>query len=460
MPELPEVETVRLILQAKLKDTGIEDVKVYYPKIINGDISYFREKIKKQHFRSFFRRGKYLLFLLDDFILVSHLRMEGKFYYFQNEPQVDKHTHLLFKLSNNAYLAYHDVRKFGRLQLLSKDININSFLNLGPEPFEEDFNLDYMAKSLAKYRNKTIKEVLLNQHFVAGIGNIYADESLFKAKINPLTRASYLNKNELKSLKEAIVSILNKAIEKGGTTIRSFTSQLGITGHFQLQLAVYGKKNELCSNCLTPIKKIIVGGRGTHFCPSCQKQKLRIAISGSFGSGKSSVLYFLKEAGYAIFDCDEENKKLLATKEVITKLKAICPACIKNERVDKITLSRAIFANKNLRLKVQKILHTLLLAKIEERSKDERLLFVEVPLLFEVKWQKYFDHNLLITCDKKTSLKRLKDKGYSLKEIKERCNAQLKEKDKVALAEEVIVNNQKIELLKERILEWVKKYDC
>ncbi|MDO4500016.1 MAG: DNA-formamidopyrimidine glycosylase [Erysipelotrichaceae bacterium] len=268
MPELPEVETVVRTLETKIKDLMITDIEFIYPRIIDGDINDFKRSLVGQHFREFDRRGKYLIFKMDDITFISHLRMEGKYYILPPEIKRDKHTHIVFKLSDGNELRYHDVRKFGRMELMPLQKEYKVFKDLGPEPFSDDFNLEYCKNYLSK-KNKPIKEVLLDQSFVAGVGNIYADEICFAIRVNPLKIANTLSDKEITSLIEETRKILSKAIEAGGTTIRSYTSSLGVTGLFQLSLNVHTM--EECPICKSPIKKIRVGGRGTYYCEACQK---------------------------------------------------------------------------------------------------------------------------------------------------------------------------------------------
>lgn len=267
MPELPEVQTVLDTLKTQIKDREIIDIKILYKPIVETREKDFRKVLIGQHFREFKRRGKYLLFELDDITLVSHLRMEGKYFIKKHNEEINKHTHVIFQLDNGYDLRYNDVRKFGRMELIEKKDNYDDFKSLGPEPFSKKFNFRYVKEYLSGI-NKPIKEVLLDQNFVSGLGNIYADEVCFFIKVNPCRPANKLNDTEIKELISSTKSILKKAIKAGGTTIRSYTSSLGVTGRFQLNLNVHTK--EICPVCGRNIVKIRVGGRGTYYCPKCQ----------------------------------------------------------------------------------------------------------------------------------------------------------------------------------------------
>jgi len=268
MPELPEVQTVINTLEKQIKNKTIEDIKVFYPKIIdNAEPDYFVNSLKGESFREFKRRGKFLIFYLDNYILVTHLRMEGKFFV-ENLPLITKHTHLEFDLSGGKYLLYHDVRKFGRMYIYKIDEEIECIKKLGLEPFDERLDVSYLKEH---FNNKTVKENLLDQSIIAGIGNIYANEILYYASVHPEREFSSLTDEELTKIIEGSRTILKRAIELGGTTIHSFQSAKGIDGRFQLECKVQNKEGSICDRCGSTVKKIRVAGRGTYYCPGCQK---------------------------------------------------------------------------------------------------------------------------------------------------------------------------------------------
>lgn len=185
-----------------------------------------------------------------------------------------KHTHVVFHLKSGKELRYLDVRKFGRMSLVprGKEFQHKSLAKLGPEPTKEDFSFEKMQAFLSR-RTKAIKGVLLDQQVVVGVGNIYADEILYRAKIHPLTPAKQLTESEQVRLHEAIIFILDEAVKNGGTTIRTYQNAFGDIGTFQNHLKMYGKENQACEACGTMIEKIKVAGRGTHYCPVCQPLK-------------------------------------------------------------------------------------------------------------------------------------------------------------------------------------------
>ncbi|MHA6251431.1 DNA-formamidopyrimidine glycosylase [Oceanobacillus sp. CAU 1775] len=273
MPELPEVETIRRTLEHLILEKEIKDVEVFWGKIIKepDDTEKFKHLLIGQTIRALKRRGKFLLFYLDDYVLVSHLRMEGKYSVHPNGDEIKKHTHVIFTFTDGEELRYNDVRKFGTMHVypIGKEMQTNPLKTLGPEPFDTAFSFNYFKERLKK-TERLIKAVLLDQTVVTGLGNIYVDETLFKAGVHPLRRANTLNDSEIQAIQEAAVLTLTEAVELGGTTIRSYVNSAGDMGMFQQELFVYGQQEKPCKNCGGSITKMKVAGRGTHICESCQ----------------------------------------------------------------------------------------------------------------------------------------------------------------------------------------------
>ncbi|MDP4085348.1 MAG: DNA-formamidopyrimidine glycosylase [Bacillota bacterium] len=274
MPEMPEVETVRKTLKNLILNKQINDITVHWPKIIKipPEFEQFIDALKGETIVDIGRRGKFLIIYTEHYALVSHLRMEGKYRLVQNDEPVDKHTHVIFHFTDKTDLRYNDVRKFGTMHLfkIGEEFREAPLCDLGPEPFSEEFTEKYLKDILAK-TNRKIKIALLDQKLLVGLGNIYVDEALFRSRIHPERMASSLKPEEIKNLHGEIVKTLLEAVEKGGSTIRSYVNSQGEMGMFQLELYVYGRKGEECKWCGTPLVKIVVGGRGTHYCPNCQK---------------------------------------------------------------------------------------------------------------------------------------------------------------------------------------------
>lgn len=273
MPELPEVETVKETLKKLVINKKINNAVVLYPNIIDAPIiEEFIENIKEQKIIDIHRRGKWLLFELNNYYLLSHLRMEGKYIIRDHGNDYEKHEHIIFELDDGTELRYKDTRKFGRMHLIKREeLNSYKVLNqIGLEPFDEKLDSNYL---LEKYKDKKlpIKTVLLDQSIIAGIGNIYADEILFLCNLNPLKKAGKITEQEASNIILRTKEVLQKAINSGGTTIRSYESSEGVHGRFQQELLVHNKAHEFCPNCSKEIIKITVGGRGTYYCPECQK---------------------------------------------------------------------------------------------------------------------------------------------------------------------------------------------
>ena len=271
MPELPEVETVRKGLIAKVKGRTIKKCQVMWDGIIAyPDKNTFIKSIANETIRDIERKGKILIFVLDNYYLTSHLRMEGKYFIKDKNTPLSKHDHVIFMLDSGKELRYNDTRKFGKMHLVKKDeLSKTPIANLGKEPWDESLTKEYLKEKLNK--KKAIKTLLLDQSIITGIGNIYADEILFLSKINPNKLGSSLTNKELLAIIENTRDVLSKAIELGGTTIHTYTSVDGVTGLFQQELLVHGKKDSPCPRCKSTIIKTTVNGRGTYYCPKCQK---------------------------------------------------------------------------------------------------------------------------------------------------------------------------------------------
>jgi formamidopyrimidine-DNA glycosylase len=276
MPELPEVETVKRTLNILVAGKTIERVTVGLPRIIQRpeDIRQFCVWLEGQTIHTVERRGKFLRILLDDYTLVSHLRMEGRYgLYHRNDP-AEKHTHVVFHFTDGTELRYKDVRQFGTMHLFPKGQELREppLNKLGLEPLDDTFTFSAFRDAIA-HRTTKIKPLLLNQAYIVGIGNIYVDEALFLAGIHPEREARSLSTKELKLLYNAIIRTLREAVEAGGSSIKSYVNGQGEMGMFQFRLKAYGRANEPCTGCGRPIVKTVVAGRGTHYCPQCQPFK-------------------------------------------------------------------------------------------------------------------------------------------------------------------------------------------
>jgi formamidopyrimidine-DNA glycosylase len=271
MPELPEVETVARGLRASLVGSTIVDVEVRWARsVVPPDLAAFAAGLIGQTVTAVGRRGKWIIVSLKKAgALLVHLRMTGRLVIEPVDAPDDPHVRVLLQLDDGRRLRFSDQRKFGRLVLSSDPHAI--LADLGPEPLADDFTAARLEEMLARRRGR-IKPLLLNQRFLAGLGNIYADEALWRASLHPLRRADTLTPAEVRRLFQAIRSLLQAAIGSGGTTLADSAYQQpdGRSGEYADLLAVYGRTGQTCQRCRTEIERIVVGQRSTHYCPRCQ----------------------------------------------------------------------------------------------------------------------------------------------------------------------------------------------
>ncbi len=273
MPELPEVETTRqgikpYIEKATITTVTIRNFSLRWP--IAPDLA---QILSGQSVSAIQRRAKYLLFQCDSGTLIIHLGMSGKLRIIDSStaPKAEKHDHFEIKFDNGQLLRYNDPRRFGAILWTTEPIDQHKLLaHLGPEPLTDIFNAGYLYQQIQS-RKCSIKTVLMNGKIVVGVGNIYASEALFLAKIHPKTTANMLTKKQCELLVKAIKKILQQAIKAGGTTLKDFRKSDGKPGYFSQQLNVYGRKGESCTQCDSTIQHYKALQRATFFCPSCQK---------------------------------------------------------------------------------------------------------------------------------------------------------------------------------------------
>lgn len=273
MPELPEVETIRSDLAPELTGRTVARVRISKPDIIlNMSARAFSRALRGRRIESVQRRGKYLLVELDDGRLLQvQLRMTGRFAIGRKAARDAGFDHIAarFQLDDSRTLYYDDVRRLGGFQLLEAREWAAVEAELGPEPLEPSFTAARLRERLGG-RRAPIKNVLLDQRRLAGVGNIYASEALHRARIDPKRPAGELDRDEVGRLHRAIRRVLRGAIAKAGTTFRDYRAVNGRSGSFQTSLRVYGKEGEPCERCRTPIERIVQAGRSTFFCPACQ----------------------------------------------------------------------------------------------------------------------------------------------------------------------------------------------
>lgn len=276
MPELPEVENVKLSLHS----LGVVGQTFSRVELLRKDLrtplkAELSKKLPGQNILSIERRAKYLLFESQDFVILSHLGMTGSWRSIQGEihpDEIQKHDHVIFHFESGLKLIYTDPRRFGILEMIPKAKQTSSrwLKHLGVEPLTENFNSDFLFQ-ITRKRKAPIKGFLMDQRNVVGVGNIYASEALFSAKIKPLRAAGKVTKNETEEIVKSIQAILQKAIAAGGSTISDYRNSFGESGGFQKSFSVYDRFKAPCPNCGAPIKSKVIAGRNTFWCAKCQR---------------------------------------------------------------------------------------------------------------------------------------------------------------------------------------------
>lgn len=274
MPELPEVETVKRLLAPQIVGRHIlEGIALHTQVIAHPGADAFCDALRGQRVQGIDRKGKFLLMNLEsgDYIVI-HLRMTGSLYVAPPDFPLEKHTHIVLKLEGDRELRFVDMRRFGRMWLLGKDEedSFSGVKKLGPEPFAAEFNGSYLQDALSN-KSRAIKDCLLDQHIVTGIGNIYSDEILFASKIHPQRPASSLSAKECQRLSELIPQVLLRAIEQNRISPEEYLKEKGQGYRSTPFFQVYGKKGQPCPACDEPLCRVMVAGRSSTYCPSCQK---------------------------------------------------------------------------------------------------------------------------------------------------------------------------------------------
>lgn len=273
MPELPEVETTCQGISLHIKNKKITNVIINTWKLRWPITKNLKNKLNNQTIQKITRRGKYIVLSLNKGSLIIHLGMSGKLTIIskENYSPPNKHDHFELSFSNNKILRYCDPRKFGTIQYTSKEFLKHKLLkNLGVEPLSTKFNGKFLHNN-AQNKKCNIKQFIMNAKIVVGIGNIYANEILFLAKINPLIPAFKISLTQFNNISKATKIILKKAIKMGGTTLKDFYSVDNKPGYFSQTLSVYGRKDQNCIKCKTLLKEVKINNRSTIYCPNCQK---------------------------------------------------------------------------------------------------------------------------------------------------------------------------------------------
>lgn len=270
MPELPEVETVKRGLCEHALNKCITKVTVRQASLrwpVDKDMPQF---VENQVIRAITRRAKYIIIALDRGFLLVHLGMSGAVYFQKSSVELKKHDHIIMQLGDGVELRYHDPRRFGSWHWIKEDVEKHKLLkDLGPEPLANDFHAQYLWER-TRSRKASIKNIIMDQKVVVGVGNIYAAEALFIARIHPLRAGDKVKKADCERLVKAIKHCLQAAIEQGGTTLRDFVNADSKPGYFKQKLFVYAKEGRPCQVCNTVIESCRIGQRASAYCPNCQ----------------------------------------------------------------------------------------------------------------------------------------------------------------------------------------------
>jgi len=397
MPELPEVETVVRGLKKNILNKEIRRIDVYYGKQIYGDIN----RVINKPVTDVRRRGKNIIICFNDVYMIIHLRMEGKFFIKNHNDEILKHEHINF-IFDDFDLRYHDTRKFGEIH-----IQDNDYVDVGVEATAITYD--------ALKGNKPIKEILLDQKKIAGIGNIYADEICFYAKVMP---NEILPENKYDLVIEGAKKILEKSISLGGCTIRSYNS-FGISGTYQNELMVHTV--DRCKICGMKIVMTRVAGRSTYYCPHCQKTNIIIGLTGGIACGKTTVVNLLRNKGYNIIETDLIVKELWNDEKTINDLKKL----FKLDYVDKKIIGNLVFDDEKKRMILNNYMHPIVKDICLKRIK-RGINFIDAPLLFEAKFDNICDYTICVWLDNEEAKRRLMERdNLSEIEANKRINSQM-----------------------------------
>jgi len=420
MPELPEVETVRRIIEPRIINKTIAKVEVYFDRLVLSNLDEFKNNLQNKKILSVDRYGKYLFFILSDgLVLINHLRMEGKWRYCENTYQRNKFTTALFYFTDGTSLAFDDTRKFGIMYLSNEKEykNLEMINKLGLEPTKYTAK-DFTIIKEKLNRNKYLKDLLLDQTIFCGIGNIYADEIAYATKLSPFIRGKDLSDENINDICINAKAILEYAITQGGSTIHSFHPGEGIDGRMQGHLKCYGNQGKECPICGTKFHKTFIGGRGTTYCPNCQIDstiKKAIGITGPIGSGKSSVLKYLSTKGFLTVSSDEEIHNLYRDPAISNKISRIihAPFAIDNKEIT-ANAKKIMIKDPSKKQAVEDYIYPLLEEKLIKYIKDNESVAIEVPLLFKAHYEYMFKKILVVQVSKDKQIDNLSIRGDNI----------------------------------------------
>ena len=461
MPELPEVETVKNVLKPVVIGHTIKGIEILRSSSVPTNHDLFINSLTGERFLDVTRIGKFLIFhLTNDRVIISHLRMEGKYYELLENETNTKYARVVLHLDNGHKVCYDDSRCFGYLRLSSEKEyrSDKEIAKLGPEPWDAD--ADTIIKQVKRI-SLPIKSALLSQELMTGLGNIYVDETLFASKIHPLTPANKISKKEWQTIIKEASRILKQAIVAGGSTIKSYHPGKDIDGNFQTQLIAYGKKDTPCPNCGSLFRFIKVNGRGTTYCPHCQvlkSKQLKVAIFGKIASGKSEVLKIFTNANIPTKSSDQIVSELYQRKDV-AKLVNETFNLPESNTVNKDALREVLSKDPKAIKKINKIIHPLVKQEVihfmKENSKG--IVCVEVPLLFESKMDNLFDVLIGVEAPLKKQKQLLSTRdGDKAKQLETINSASTYDKNKEK-ADYIINNDSDLKSLNTKVINIINK---
>lgn len=422
MPELPEVETIARILNTFLPGKTIQQVRIIRAKNIENDPHFFSSTLRGKTFLQVSRRGKYLLFhLSDNWVILSHLRMEGKYFEGKAGQAPNPYDIVFYDFVDGTSLRYEDVRKFGRLRLSREEdvFLVPPLSDLGPEP--NDATPSSFLAALHRHPSSPIKSVLMDQKVIAGIGNIYADEILFAARLSPKELAKDITLKNATDILQAANMILKQAILEGGSTIRSYHPKQGMSGKMQNHLEVYGKGNTPCPRCSTPLRSIRLGERSSVYCPYCQHEEGKpfiLGITGPIASGKSAVSSYLAQKGYQILDADRFSHEAYLDPTIRKKIaRSFGSDLLTPDGINRAKMLSLISSNPKKRSRLEAIIHPYVYQKTKQAIEEGKApkIAIDMPLLLTSPFLNQCDLVIGISAPEEIREKRLLARGVDPK---------------------------------------------
>ena len=454
MPEFPEVNVVIKKLELRTLNKTIKSVDVLREQTIEGDVEHFKKTLEGATISSFEQVGKFIVFHLSNKqVIISHLRMEGKYFFKEEKAPLGKHDLVVFHFTDDTKLVYNDTRRFGRMSVESESTyrDVPPLCNVGPNPFEmKDASL---LEKAFKNKSIAIKTALLDQSIMSGLGNIYTDEVLFIANTHPETPAKLVSRQKLEEILITSQEVLKEAMLAGGSTIHSFSSD-GIAGDFQVKLQVYGKKDGTCPRCGAKLRKIFVNGRGTTYCPKCQKNPeipVVFGVTGPIGAGKTTVSKLIAKHGFKLLDCDEIVHELYKKESIQNAIRKLIPELkITDNDIDRSWLKSFLIANPKKKKQLEKLVHALVVEDVEKEIKHSKQpVLIEAAFLFETELYQLCDVTIFVDALKDKQIEHLKSRGDDVeKALKLNANFNYENKEKATV---IIINDNDVASLDKQI---------